>query len=365
MTAPASPSVSDLVAANLSLAPGQPHPLIAIGSGTVERLAGSLDESGCDATQPFVITGSGPSAKHGRRVAGLLTARGIQPRLGSDSGGSVESAELVAEQLRRTGTTLVLGVGGGRVLDVAKYAAWAAGVDYVAVPTSLAHDGIFSPVASLSQRGIRTSFGTATPRGLVLDTELVATAPTETVQAGVGDLLSNITAVLDWQLSAARRAEAYLPSVAAMALGAVDCYVSSAWSPSHEARLLGLAEGLVLSGLAMSLAGTSRPCSGAEHLVSHALDRLLGRSARMHGHQVALGTLVALAAHGEDGVQIRELFTAAELPQRPADLGLTEDLFLQALELAPSCRPDRYTVLTETSGDRLALAALMREAFSR
>ncbi len=362
MTAPASPSVSDLVAANLSLAPGQPQPLIAIGSGTIDRLASSLDASGCDAGSPFVITGSGPSAVHGRRVARLLTARGIRPSLGSDSGGSVESADLVAEQLRRNGSTLVLGVGGGRVLDVAKYAAWAAGVDYIAVPTSLAHDGIFSPVASLSQRGTRTSFGTATPRGLVLDTELVATAPAETVQAGVGDLLSNITAVLDWQLSAARRDEEYLPAVAAMALGAVDCYVSSAWAPSGD-RLLGLAEGLVLSGLAMSLAGTSRPCSGAEHLVSHSLDRLLGRSARMHGHQVALGTLVALAAHGEDAVQIRELYTAADVPRRPADLGLTEELFLQALELAPSCRPDRYTVLTEISQDRPALAELMREAF--
>jgi glycerol-1-phosphate dehydrogenase [NAD(P)+] len=112
----------------------------------------------------------------------------------------------------------------------------------------------------------------------------------------------------------------------------------------------------------MAAAGTSRPCSGAEHLVSHSLDQVLGADAAMHGEQVALGCLVSAAAHGSplQGT-LKELFASLGLPRTPADLDLPDDVMVEALRQAPATRPDRYTILSELdlSGDE-ALELLER-----
>lgn len=361
--APGGSGIAATIAARLPAGVEARGRLVQIAPGVAHDIVALLAGHGCDVERAFVLGGAGPSTRHALAVAERFTAAGLHPGLGRDATGSVEEADRIAAGLRAGAATVVLGVGGGRVLDVAKYAAWTAGLDYVAVPTSLANDGIFSPVVSLTVRGTRTSLGTATPVGLVVDTTLVATAPHATVAAGVGDLLSNVTAVLDWRLATAESGEPFVPETAELALRAVEAYREVAWSPDRQTRLAGLAEGLVLSGLAMSVAGTSRPCSGSEHLVSHALDAILGSRARMHGEQVALGTLLALAAHDRPDEEIRELFRATGLPVRAADLGFTPELVLAALERGPSCRPDRYTVLTTMGGDRARLAGLMDRAF--
>jgi glycerol-1-phosphate dehydrogenase [NAD(P)+] len=128
-----------------------------------------------------------------------------------------------------------------------------------------------------------------------------------------------------------------------------------------------LAKALLLSGLAMNAAGTSRPCSGAEHLISHSLDEMLGDGgAGLHGEQVALGTLVAATAHESPlAGELRALYERVGLPTGPADLGLDEATLLDALAAAPSTRPDRYTVLSEYDGSRERLQALLAATFPR
>src|SRR5204862_6677297 len=124
---------------------------------------------------------------------------------------------------------------------------------------------------------------------------------------------------------------------------------------SHEI----LANGLLLSGLAMAAAGTSRPCSGAEHLVSHSLDLLLGSHAALHGEQVALGCLVSAAAHRSPLLDtLHGLFARLGLPRHPADLGIEDDLMREAITRAPATRPDRHTILSEIAHDDAAVAAV-------
>ena len=125
-----------------------------------------------------------------------------------------------------------------------------------------------------------------------------------------------------------------------------------------------VAQGLLLSGLAMAAAGTSRPCSGAEHLISHALDAQLGSDAAMHGEQVALGCLVAAAAHEwAQAADVLSTFRRLGLPTSPEDLGLSREQLVDAVLAAPQMRPDRWTILSERFRDRDAVGELLSRAF--
>jgi len=120
-----------------------------------------------------------------------------------------------------------------------------------------------------------------------------------------------------------------------------------------------------LSGLARATAGTSRPCSGAEPLISHALDAQLGPRSALHGEQVALGTLVAAAAHESPLLApLHMLFRRLGLPTRPQALGMSREQLRDAVMAAPSLRPDRWTILSERFRTGPEVDELLDAAFS-
>jgi glycerol-1-phosphate dehydrogenase [NAD(P)+] len=113
----------------------------------------------------------------------------------------------------------------------------------------------------------------------------------------------------------------------------------------------------------MEVAGTSRPCSGAEHLVSHALDELGAASDALHGEKVALGVLVALALQDNPNAhRVRRLFARVGLPPSLAEMGIDEPGLVDALCRAPSTRPGRWTALSEVVTDERAARAVVRSA---
>ena len=99
----------------------------------------------------------------------------------------------------------VVGVGGGKALDVAKYTGSLTGLPYCAVPTSLSNDGFCSPQASLTLEGKRRSLPTGLPEAVVVDLTVCHGAPLMLWHSGVGDLCSKFTAVSDWKLAFHRR----------------------------------------------------------------------------------------------------------------------------------------------------------------
>jgi glycerol-1-phosphate dehydrogenase [NAD(P)+] len=113
-----------------------------------------------------------------------------------------------------------------------------------------------------------------------------------------------------------------------------------------DAFLIALAESLVLSGLAMATAGSSRPCSGGDHEILHAIDHLFPETAR-HGELAGAASLFTCFLHGDEALarEIDACLRRHDLPRMPADLGLSEDQFVQAVLHAPATRPDRYTIL--------------------
>jgi glycerol-1-phosphate dehydrogenase [NAD(P)+] len=231
----------------------------------------------------------------------------------------------------------------------------------VSVPTNLAHDGIASPVASLEYDGRKGSYGVHVPIAVFVDLDYVRACPPEQLRSGVGDVLSNLSALADWELAGRERGEPIDGLAAAFARSAAESLLRREEELTSSEFLTGLAEALVLSGLAMALAGSSRPCSGACHEISHAIDALYpGRAS--HGEQVAVGALFASFLRGDQNLAALDAalsrYGAARLP---ADLGLSDEEFAAAVARAPSTRPDRFTILEHLDLGAEEIAGRVRE----
>ncbi len=260
---------------------------------------------------------------------------------------TVDGATHLADRIRAGSYDAVVAVGGGRVLDTAKFASTRLGLPMVAVATNLAHDGIASPVSILGSGGHRGSYGVAPPIGVIIDLDLVRRSPRRYVVAGAGDAVSNFCALADWQLSHDVTNEPVDGLAMTLARIAAEALVHRPDGAESDDFLVCLAEALVLSGIAMAVAGTSRPCSGACHEISHAIDRLFPELAVSHGEQVGLGAAFATFLRGdrEKSLQLVRFLRRHGLPVVPAEMGLDDEQFTQAVVVAPSTRPGRYTIL--------------------
>jgi glycerol-1-phosphate dehydrogenase [NAD(P)+] len=271
-------------------------------------------------------------------------------------GGSLEAASDLQAELRGKHYDALVGIGGGRTLDVAKYAATRLALPMVAVATNLAHDGIASPVSSLLHEGGKGSFGVSLPMAVVVDLDYVRDSPPRMVRSGVGDVVSNLTAIEDWRLAHDERGEPVDGLAVTFARTAAEAVLHRTDGIESEGFLTALAEALVLSGMAMAAAGSSRPSSGADHEIMHAVDALFPGTAN-HGELAGVGALFSayLRENGPLAGQIDACLLRHGLPRLPADVGLSVEQFTEAVCYAPQTRPDRYTILEHLDLDARAV----------
>jgi glycerol-1-phosphate dehydrogenase [NAD(P)+] len=330
-----------------------------------DTLRGILSELGF--ARPRLV--SGPTVT--LEFAGALAADlELEPplRVAANGQADVESLHAAAR-----GADVLVAVGGGRTIDVAKAACELAALPVVAVPTQLTADGIASPVSVIRAHSGQIESGRARlPIGVVVDLDFVSRSSPERVRAGIGDLIANACAVRDWRLAAAAGREEVDDFAALLGRSAADLVygtdratIAELGSGTAEPALLErLLDGLVLSGLAMEIAGSSRPCSGSEHLVSHAIDRLYPGMAQ-HGEQVALGTLVCARLQGEDWAALRQFLVAAGMDGAARGFDLSIEQIAAAIDAAPATRPNRYTVLDELTLSPAELRAAVAEVTHR
>ncbi|RAY14198.1 3-dehydroquinate synthase [Actinomadura craniellae] len=280
-------------------------------------------------------------------------------------GGTVDAAVHLSSNLRAGSYEALVGIGGGKTIDATKYAATLAGIPMVSVATNLSHDGICSPVASLEHDKGKGSFGVALPIAMVVDLDYVRAAPERLVRSGVGDVLSNLSAIDDWELSHAKQGDPIDRLAVTVSRMAAEAVLGQRDSIEADGFLTVLAEALVLSGMAMSFAGSSRPCSGGDHEILHAIDQLFPGTAN-HGELAGLGALFCMHLRtrflGEDpgrAEAVAESLSRHGLPMLPGDVGLTEEQFAQAVVFGPQTRPGRYTILEHLGlGEGAALKAV-------
>jgi glycerol-1-phosphate dehydrogenase [NAD(P)+] len=320
--------------------------LLHVSPGCLRDVSTLLGDHDFDLACVLLGSGPGPSRMFAEGVVTGLRAGGVRVLHLSHLSGRLEQAAATAGTIIEEGVTTAVAVGGGRVIDTVKLAAARTGVDFVSVPTTVSNDGISSPVASLTGKdGARRSHAARMPCGIVVDVTAIGSAPPDTIRAGAGDLVSNLTACLDWRLADREGLERY-DAFAAMIAESAARPILDLEELSSGASHAVLAEGLLLSGLAMAAAGTSRPCSGAEHLISHALDAQLGPHAALHGQQVALACLIAAAAHEwSQAPGLLRTFRRLGLPTCPEDLGISRRQLVDAVSAASRMRPDRHTIL--------------------
>jgi glycerol-1-phosphate dehydrogenase [NAD(P)+] len=336
---------------------------IDIGPGAVEGLAPLLaDRRISSGGHVAVVVGPGL----GEEIAALLRPQLANAEIWTVAGGSIQAGSELATRLRGGFYDALVGIGGGRTLDVAKYAASLSGVPLVAVATSLAHDGIASPVASLEddEAGRKSSYGVHVPIAVVVDLDYVRRSEPAMRRSGIGDAISNLSAIADWRLAERERGEEVDGVAVTFARTAATSIVHREDGIEDDDFLIALAEGLVLSGLAMAIAGSSRPCSGGDHEILHAIDYLYPGTAH-HGELAGAASLFTSWLRGDAGL-VRGLDTCLRrhgLPRTFADLGLTEEQFVAAVLRAPSTRPDRFTILEhldlDTAGVRAQVGAFV------
>lgn len=285
----------------------------------------------------------------GGRVEASLRGAGLTPHLYVSGGPTMESVQAAVALGRKVNASVYIGAGGGSVIDVAKLAAFEHGPAFVSVPTSASHDGICSGRASIKETRGSVSMEAKPPAAIVADTAVIAKAPYRMLAAGCADVISNLTAVLDWQLAHRLKAEEYSSFAAVLSKSAADLILDNAEviKPGIEEASWLVVKSLVVSGVSMAVAGSSRPASGAEHMLSHALDRLCPGAA-MHGEQVGVGTILTMHLHGGDWRMVRDALRSMGCPTTAAELGVPPETFLEALTTCHTLRPERYTILGES-----------------
>lgn len=283
--------------------------------------------------------------------------------------GSFDQAVDLAKYICMHDVAVVIGFGGGMVLDLAKYAAFVSKAVFLCLPTTLSNDSLASPVAVLGTEGLkRKTFRCTIPSSIIVDVNIIMGAPEGQLLAGVGDTISKYTALNDWKLDATATGNpiddfAYM--ISKMAFNSI-CY-NEEKSIKSKSFIKVLTQALVMGGLAMEIAGNSRPSSGAEHLFCHSLEENFANEVYVpHGIAVAMGSVPVCIFQKRNIGKIKRILHEYKLPVKPSDWKITEDIFVQAWQQAKSTRPDRYTILDTTDLSRSVLTeiyAMMEEEF--
>lgn len=248
---------------------------------------------------------------------------------------------------------LIIGLGGGKVLDTAKYLATKKNINYIGMPTVISNDGVVSPIAILlDNENQSVSLPTRIPMGVLIDKNLFRSSSSDFFLSGLGDIISNYTALLDWDLAIEENYEKPNNLARLMANLSVENIMDVNINQIDDHFLDHFVESIILSGLAMNISGNSRPCSGSEHLISHVIMKhRLSRTP--HGFQVGSITPFIVWLHQKrDDVFfnfIKQMGFAYDFIKLIGD----DFDFMQLLDEARIIRGERYTILNKFTNEEL------------
>jgi glycerol-1-phosphate dehydrogenase [NAD(P)+] len=295
--------------------------------------------------------------------------------------------EFITDDLAQTylkSQSPIIGIGGGKILDFAKYLSFKTGRTFISIPSNAAHDGIFSPISVIAG----FSLGSKMPDHLMISLNTLEKAPLISIQAGIGDLIANFTAINDCYISEAFKDQDENAEIGAREQchevinqeainlayqGSIELVDLIYAAQSNTGTATKLAEpsleflhsldflkqfirSLVLSGMAMYHANSSRPCSGSEHMISHAIDAIYGHGVKAaHGIQVAIASyfvypqqlevLQKINKLPEMIINFDELFNLLRLPKSFQKIGISREELDYVLKLAPKTRANKFSIL--------------------
>lgn len=335
---------------------------VVFGPGAINKVAEVFTMLGL--RRGLIITGH----VHSRHIALKISEQCFDCQIISED--EIELPDIVKGITAFSDVDFIAGVGGGKVIDLSKVVAYRLNKHLISIPTVASHDGIASPYVSFLLQDDLNKMGTGkvkkTPLAIIVDTSIVAEAPRVFLLSGIGELLGKKVALMDWRLSHRIKGEDYSESAAMLAYSSYMIIMNNinklTKQSEEEARIV--VKALLGCGVAMAIAGSTRPCSGSEHLFSHSLDlvaREHGIKPAMHGMQVALSSVVMLYLHGANWRRMIKIMRKLGLPTSFKALGYDRELVVEALMNAHKIRPDRYTILGSDGLTREAAEAALEQ----
>ena len=339
---------------------------IIIGNGVINKIGELCEKLGFKSNNGkknvFIVTGPTTYKIAGKKMIAALEDDGYNATYLEIKESNMGYVNWCQDEMCNFNPDIVIGLGGGKNIDVAKLASSELGLPFISAPTALSHDGVASPFASV--QGIEQEFSLVaqTPLAILADTGIILQAPPRLLNAGIGDILANLTAVLDWKLAHRIKNEYYGHFAAMLSQKSAEMLLENYDKLNHnEGSVRTVLEALITSSIAISVAGSSRPASGSEHLFSHALDSLKSDYA-LHGEQCGVGTIMMMYLHDQvvpNWQTIRKALKFVKAPINAKELRVKDEKIIKALTIAHKMR-DRYTIissgLTEEAAEHLAIS---------
>ena len=298
----------------------------------------------------MIITGDATYRSAGKAVEEFMKDGGYEISVHRTATATMANVQSAIDEVKERKAKFILAVGGGSKIDISKMVAKECKIPFISIPTSAAHDGIASGRASLKLDMGPKSIDAVSPMGIIADTKIISKSPFRYLASGCADVISNKTALMDWEFARRLRNEPFSSSAYALAELSANTIIENSKNirPGLEESTWIAMKPIIISGIAMAVAGSSRPTSGSEHMFSHALD-LMHVSSAMHGEQCGVGTIMMMYLHGGDWQRIRTALMKIGAPVDAEGLGVMKEDIIEALMTAHKIRKDRFTILG-TSG---------------
>lgn len=329
------------------------HPEIIIEDNAIEQIPDVLR----DFKSILVVTGKKTHSLFGEKISKLLSDKELNFVYVEKS--DENTLEKLKKQLIPK-PDLIVGMGGGKNIDVARALAYFSKNPYITIPTLPSHDGIASNRSVISKGDKKYPIVGESPLAVIADLDVLSKAPFRFFSAGCGDSIAKYTSVLDWRLARDEKQESYDDIPAKMAYEAADSIFKNAeeYKKDYKHSVELLVKALISCGNAMKIANSSRPCSGAEHMFCHTVDHLYPGNTALHGEKVGLGTYIMSFLHGIDYEIIKNALVSYGVPINSKQIKIPPEILIKSLSSSHTIRSDmRYTILkdgiNETDAQRI------------
>ena len=326
---------------------------ILVGDNVISCLGNFIRDINNGISNVVIITGESVRGKFENTIRTSLDGYSIKNHWFIRKDASFEAVSKIKIEIAKLNPNIILGIGGGKSVDVGKMIAYSIKKPFISIPTSASHDGISSPFVSLKGSDKPHSIKVNTPIGVLADIKLISGAPHRLLSSGCGDLIGKLTAVKDWELARDEKDEYFGAYSANLAKLSADIIISKSKELlSNENGVRTIIEALISAGVAAGIAGSSRPCSGSEHLFSHALEYITNGNCGLHGERVGIGTIIMSKLYDMDCEKIVSVLENVKAPVKANQIKVTEKDVILSLIMAQDLRPDRYTILSKIKLDK-------------
>ena len=284
----------------------------------------------------------------GKQTLDILTEKGYNTTCVYVKKSDHTTLERLKKHAKMIKADLVIGMGGGKNIDMAKGIANFLKAPYFSVPTILSHDGIASNRAVISKGKKKYPLLASPPLAIVADLDIITKAPKRFFSAGCGEVISKKTSALDWKLANIEKREKYDEYASNLAYLSANLIIKNSknYEKNYKSSIKLLLKTLIVCGISMSITNSSRPCSGSEHMFWNAIDRLYPENKALHGEKVALGTYIMSFLHGINHEEIKDAMISYNLPINSNQIKIPSNILIKALSTAHKVRSDnRYTIL--------------------